>query len=214
MHAIILGAFSGAATVCAVSTNEVPTCFSPAPSDPVRPSGSVRLQHTHFAAARAAERRHCVYDRPESGNNGSLTHETLDSANAVGTIRCPYLWDGSMKVGYLHMKRTSQTNALCEIAGRLPIKHLHMPSADQSYFDRRFKAAFGQTPRNFRLLREEAGGPSSGSAARSFRRADAIKELAIPTASAFASSGSHFAGTRARREGRARSETLISKEAA
>ena len=126
IHAIILGAFSGAATVCAVSTNEVPICFSPAPSDPVRPRGSVRLQHSHFAAARAARRRRRVHYRPESANGASLTHETLDSANAVATIHCPYLWGGSMKVGYLQMKRRNQTNALCEIAGRLPIKHLHM----------------------------------------------------------------------------------------
>jgi AraC-like DNA-binding protein len=40
-----------------------------------------------------------------------------------------------MKAGYLHMKRTSQTNALCEIAGRLPIKHLHMPCAEKRRFD-------------------------------------------------------------------------------
>ena len=135
IHAIILGAFSGAATVCAVSTNEVPTCFSPAPSDPVRPRGSVRLQHSHFAAARAARRRRRVHYRPESANGASLTHETLDSANAVATIHCPYLWGGSMKVGYLQMKRRNQTNALCEIAGRLPIKHLHMPCAEKSRFD-------------------------------------------------------------------------------
>ncbi|MGB7794549.1 MAG: AraC family transcriptional regulator [Terrimicrobiaceae bacterium] len=40
-----------------------------------------------------------------------------------------------MKVGYLQMKRRNQTNALCEIAGRLPIKHLHMPCAERSRFD-------------------------------------------------------------------------------
>jgi AraC-like DNA-binding protein len=134
-HGIILGAFSGAATVCAVSTNEIPTCFSPAPSDPVRPRGSGRLQHTHFAAARAPKRRRGAHDRPESANRGALTQETLDSANAVATIRCPCLWGGSMKAGYLHMKRTSQTNALCEIAGRLPIRHLHMPCAEKRRFD-------------------------------------------------------------------------------
>ena len=40
-----------------------------------------------------------------------------------------------MKAGYHHMKRMRQRNGLCEIAGRLPIKHLHMPSAEKRWFD-------------------------------------------------------------------------------
>ena len=122
---------------------------------------------------------------------------------------------GMSFVSYLtHVRLSRSVRLLKESSLTIAEVAYQVGFSDQSYFDRRFKAAFGQTPRDFRLLREEAGCPSSGSAARSFRRADPIKELAIPTASAFASSGSHFAGTRARREGRAGSETLISKEAA
>jgi AraC-like DNA-binding protein len=49
--------------------------------------------------------------------------------------------------------------------------------SDQSYFDRRFKAAFGQTPRDFRLLREEVNGSTKG-LMRPFRRIRALTELA------------------------------------
>ena len=47
-----------------------------------------------------------------------------------------------MKASYLHMKRTSQTNALCEIAGRLPIKQLHMPYAEKRRFDEPLDSEF------------------------------------------------------------------------
>jgi AraC-like DNA-binding protein len=53
---------------------------------------------------------------------------------------------------------------------------------DQSYFDRRFKAAFGQTPRDFRLLREQLNGSSKGPR-RPSRRIGAITELASQGAS-------------------------------
>jgi hypothetical protein len=54
--------------------------------------------------------------------------------------------------------------------------------SDQSYFDRRFKAAFGRTPRDFRLLREQLNGSSKGPR-RPSRRIGAITELALQGAS-------------------------------
>ena len=135
MHAIILGAFSGAATVCAVSTNEVSTCFSPAPSDPARRREPVRLQHRDFAAAWPAKRRRCVGYRSESANRASFSPEPVDSVEAVATVRHAYLWGRSMKAGYLRMKKTSQADTLCEMAGRLPIKDLCMPSSEKRQFD-------------------------------------------------------------------------------
>jgi hypothetical protein len=47
--------------------------------------------------------------------------------------------------------------------------------SDQSYFDRRFKAAFGRTPRDFRLLREQLNGSSKGPR-RPSRRIGAITD--------------------------------------
>jgi AraC-like DNA-binding protein len=66
--------------------------------------------------------------------------------------------------------------------------------SDQSYFDRRFKAAFGLTPRDFRLLREASNDSSKGSA-RSFRRVGAISELAIQKTSPFARYGESQSAT-------------------
>jgi AraC-like DNA-binding protein len=121
---------------------------------------------------------------------------------------------GMSFVSYLtHVRLSRSVRLLKESSLTIAEVAYQVGFSDQSYFDRRFKAAFSQTPRDFRLLREEPDHASNGSA-RPFRRAYDIKEFAMPTSSAFASGGSHLAGAHSRRDGCAGNETLISKEAA
>ena len=119
---------------------------------------------------------------------------------------------GMSFVSYLtHVRLTRSVRLLKESSLTIAEVAYQVGFSDQSYFDRRFKAAFRQTPRDFRLMRETPSLTPPVSAARSFRRAQVIKESAMLAARAFAASGSQVSATRATREA---GKTLISKEAA
>ena len=119
---------------------------------------------------------------------------------------------GTSFVSYLtHVRLTRSVRLLKESSLTIAEVAYQVGFSDQSYFDRRFKAAFHQTPRDFRLMREMPSFTSPVSAVRSLRRAQVVSESAIPAARPFAASGPQFAGSRARREA---GNTLVSKEAA
>jgi AraC-like DNA-binding protein len=89
---------------------------------------------------------------------------------------------GMSFVSYLtHVRLSRSVRLLKESSLTIAEVAYQVGFSDQSYFDRRFKAAFNQTPRDFRLLREE---PDHASIP--FRRAYAISEIAIQEARPFA----------------------------
>ena len=94
---------------------------------------------------------------------------------------------GMSFVSYLtHVRLSRSVRLLKESSLTIAEVAYQVGFSDQSYFDRRFKDAFSQTPRDFRLLREGSTDSSKGSA-RPFRRVGA--ELAIQKTSPFAGYG-------------------------
>jgi AraC-like DNA-binding protein len=93
---------------------------------------------------------------------------------------------GMSFVSYLtHVRLSRSVRLLKESCLTIAQVAYQVGFSDQSHFDRRFKAAFGQTPRDFRLVREDVNGSTKG-LARPFRRIGAITELASQEASPFA----------------------------
>ncbi len=90
---------------------------------------------------------------------------------------------GMSFVSYLtHVRLSRSVRLLKESSLTIAEVAYQVGFSDQSYFDRRFKAAFSQTPRDFRLLREQPDHASKGST-QPFRRAGAISEFSIQKAS-------------------------------
>lgn len=70
---------------------------------------------------------------------------------------------GMTLVGYLNHVRLAQAARWLRETGRTVAEiAAEVGFSDQSYFDRRFKAAFGQTPQMFRRRFEAPVGPSRG----------------------------------------------------